>query len=130
MKASRASTMTIALGLLAATTAGPVTAADTSVPMVPAIEAGASTMQAGRVMGRQLPLPVGWARQLESWRDPWTRLDELLQDELEPHCRPDVPEPATSGMAHQEPGKAARPQVHADAVGLQRFGWALPVYGH
>ena len=25
-------------------------------------------------------------------------------------------------MAHQELGKAARPQVHADAVGLQRFG--------
>ena len=34
-------------------------------------------------MGRQLPLPVGWTRQLESWRDPWTRLDELLQDELD-----------------------------------------------
>jgi hemoglobin len=30
----------------------------------------------------------------------------------------------------KEPGKAARPQVHADAVGVQRFGWALPVHGH
>ena len=34
-------------------------------------------------------------------------------------------EPAVAGMAHQEPGKAARPQVHANAVGLQHFGWAL-----
>ena len=40
-----------------------------------------------------------------------------------------VQEPATAGMAHQGPGKAARPQVHANAVGLQRFGWALPVHG-
>ena len=23
-----------------------------------------------------------------------------------------------------------RPQVHADAVGLQRFGWSLTVHGH
>ena len=38
--------------------------------------------------------------------------------------------PATARMAHQEPRKAARPQVYADAVGLQRFGWALPVHGH
>jgi hypothetical protein len=38
--------------------------------------------------------------------------------------------PATAGMAHQEPGKAARSQVHADAMGLQRFGRALPVHGH
>lgn len=34
-------------------------------------------------MGRQLPLPVGWARRLESFRDPRERLDELLQDELD-----------------------------------------------
>jgi hypothetical protein len=34
-------------------------------------------------MGRQLPLPIGWARRLESWRDPKARLDELLQDELD-----------------------------------------------
>jgi hemoglobin len=26
-------------------------------------------------------------------------------------------------MAHQEPGKIARPQVHADAVGIQRLRW-------
>lgn len=32
-------------------------------------------------------------------------------------------QPAAAGMAHQEPGKAAQPQVHADDVGLQRFGW-------
>ena len=38
--------------------------------------------------------------------------------------------PQLRGMAHQEPGKVARPQVHADAVGLQHFGWALPVHGH
>jgi hypothetical protein len=31
-------------------------------------------------------------------------------------------------MAHQEPGKIARPQVHADAVGIQRLRWALPVH--
>ena len=37
---------------------------------------------------------------------------------------------AVPGMAHQEAGKAARPQVHANAVGLQRFGWAFPVQGH
>src|SRR6476660_1206378 len=30
----------------------------------------------------------------------------------------------------QKPGKTTRPQVHADAVGLQHFGWALQVYGH
>jgi len=48
----------------------------------------------------------------------------------EPHRRPEVQEPAAAGMAHQEPGKAARPQVHANAVGLQHFGWALPVHGH
>ena len=38
--------------------------------------------------------------------------------------------PQLQGMAHQEPGKTARPQVHADAVGLRRFGWTLPVHGH
>ena len=27
-------------------------------------------------------------------------------------------------------GEAARPQVYADAVGLRRFGWAIPVHGH
>ena len=27
-------------------------------------------------------------------------------------------------------GKAARPQVHANALGLQHFGWTLPVHGH
>ena len=32
--------------------------------------------------------------------------------------RPDVQEPAAAGMAHQEPGKIGRPQVHADAMGL------------
>ena len=32
-------------------------------------------------------------------------------------------------MAHQQPGKAARPQVHANSVGLQRFGWTLRVHG-
>ena len=48
-----------------------------------------------------------------------------------PHRRPEVQEPAAAGMAYQEPGKAAGPQVHADAVGQQRFGWAaLPVHGH
>ena len=26
--------------------------------------------------------------------------------------------------------KAARPQVYADAVGLRRIGWAVPVHGH
>src|ERR1700716_3046230 len=26
--------------------------------------------------------------------------------------------------------KAARPEVHANAVGLRHFGWALPVHGH
>lgn len=44
--------------------------------------------------------------------------------------RPEVREPATAGMAHQEPRKAPRPQVHADALGLQCFGRSLPVYGH
>jgi len=48
----------------------------------------------------------------------------------EPHRRPEVQEPAAAGMAHQKLGKAARPQVHANAVGLQRFGWALPVRGY
>jgi hypothetical protein len=38
--------------------------------------------------------------------------------------------PAAARMAHQEPGKASRPQVHADAVGLQRFWWPLPVLSH
>jgi hypothetical protein len=28
----------------------------------------------------------------------------------------------------QEPGKAARPQVHANAMGLQHFGWTLPIH--
>ena len=31
-------------------------------------------------------------------------------------------------MAHQKSGKVARPQIHADALGLQRFGRALPVH--
>ena len=39
-------------------------------------------------------------------------------------------ESAAAGMAHQEPGKAARPQVHADAVGLRRFGWTLQIHGY
>ena len=33
-------------------------------------------------------------------------------------------------MAHQEFGKVARPQVHADAVGVQRLRRAVPVRGH
>ena len=48
----------------------------------------------------------------------------------ESHCRPEVGESATAGMAHQETGKATRPQVHADALGLQRFGRTLPVHSH
>jgi len=44
--------------------------------------------------------------------------------------RPELREPATAGMAHQEPRKAPRPQVHADALGVRRFGWSLPVHGH
>jgi hypothetical protein len=35
-----------------------------------------------------------------------------------------------TGMAHQQPEQVARPQVHANAVGVQRFGWALPVRAH
>ena len=31
-------------------------------------------------------------------------------------------------MAHQEPEKVARSQVHANTVGLQCFRWALPVH--
>ena len=33
-------------------------------------------------------------------------------------------------MAHESPGSAARPQVHADAVGLQRCRWAILIHGH
>jgi hypothetical protein len=33
-------------------------------------------------------------------------------------------------MAREESGKSARPQVHADALGLQRFCRAFPVHGH
>ena len=47
-----------------------------------------------------------------------------------PHRRAEVQEPAAGGMAHQESGKAARPQVHANALGLHHFGWTLPVHGH
>ena len=48
----------------------------------------------------------------------------------EPRRRPEVQEPASTRMAHQEPEKVTRPQVHAHAVGLQRFGRALPVHCH
>jgi hypothetical protein len=27
-------------------------------------------------------------------------------------------------------GRLPGPQVHADLVGLQRIGWAIPVHGH
>ena len=30
----------------------------------------------------------------------------------------------------EKSGKAARPQVHANALGLQHFGWTLPLYGY
>ena len=44
--------------------------------------------------------------------------------------RPEVQEPAAAGMAHQEPGTAARPQVHADTVGRRGFRWPSQVHGH
>ncbi len=50
MKASRAITMTLALGLIAAAAAGPVTAADSSGPQ-PAIDPGAAMAQPGRLTG-------------------------------------------------------------------------------
>jgi hypothetical protein len=41
-----------------------------------------------------------------------------FSDAVVNHRRPEVQEPPAARMAHQEPGKAARPQVHANAVGL------------
>ena len=39
-------------------------------------------------------------------------------DREEPYRRPGFQEPAAAGMAYQEPRKAARPEVHANAMGL------------
>ena len=47
-----------------------------------------------------------------------------------PCRRSEVEKPAAEGMAHQEPDKAARPQVPADPVGLQRVGRTVPVHGY
>ena len=45
----------------------------------------------------------------------------------ESDCWSKIQEPAAAGMAHQEPEKAARPEVHADVMGRSGFGWTLPV---
>jgi hypothetical protein len=42
----------------------------------------------------------------------------------------EVRESPAARMAHQEPGPAARPQIHAHAMGLQHFRRALHIYGH
>ena len=44
-----------------------------------------------------------------------------------PERRSEVGKPSPPRVAHEQPRPAARPEVHAHPVGLQRCGWTLPI---